>query len=686
MRNLVVHFLVLALVFGFPGALTAGDYKWIGQDVEKKWQSHAEFTGRGATNSLYGVEVSPFIPIAQNDNSIWFLNLRNNMFWKHGDFGHEFNIGGGYRRLMGDDGNWILGAYGFFDRLNSHHENHFNQGTLGVEAMWADWDARINGYLASDDEKFSDGEKAKASFEGGRVVVKSGIEQALSGFDAELGWRLPFDRDSVLGDTRIYAGGYFFDADLVNSLAGPKTRLEMRIHDVPGLWEGSRFTVSGAYRWDNERGSDVTGLIGLRIPIGAPNRSAPLTYVERRMTDSVVRDVFVVTRTALGKSEDAITGTGARITDTAFFDSDGDGSISDIDDPGSVGDAALCGAGCLLVGLDLSGDVDVDNVFLDHGQTVAGGGTHLVVSGADSGQKAVFTVPGEHPATITNDDTTAFILAENNTVAGLIFDFGVDRALELELGAGGLVAGVSTAADIYSNTFIGMRQAIEVDVQDGSTLELRLADNLFAGVGTGLDLFADDSFNVTVDVFANEFLGGGGVGLDFQLQPDGASSDPSVFELNVALNKFADLDIAIDTHAVLSEDEDYTHTTSIVANLFDDNDTDYHLSINGYSPAAEIVVDVELAKNHTDNSENFAHIEINPYYGTETLMGSVDIAVTGNDIQDIDDDAIEINVYDAPDVNIAGSCSSAMTFVAVTSTMATGTIAVSLNLIGESPV
>ena len=52
MRNLVVHILVFALVFGFPGALTAGNYNWIGQGGEKKWQSHAEFTGRGATNSV----------------------------------------------------------------------------------------------------------------------------------------------------------------------------------------------------------------------------------------------------------------------------------------------------------------------------------------------------------------------------------------------------------------------------------------------------------------------------------------------------------------------------------------------------------------------------------------------------------------------------------------------------------
>ena len=180
MRNLVVHFLVFALIFGFPGALTAGNYQWIGQSGEKKWQSHAEFSGRAATNSLWGVEIGPFIPIAQNDTEMWFLNLRNNMFWKHGDFGHEFNVGGGYRRLLGDS-SWILGAYGFFDRLESRYDNHFNQGTLGIEAMWVDWDARFNGYIASDDEKrASDAENATAKFSGGSVVVNSGIEQAMS--------------------------------------------------------------------------------------------------------------------------------------------------------------------------------------------------------------------------------------------------------------------------------------------------------------------------------------------------------------------------------------------------------------------------------------------------------------------------------------------------------------------------
>jgi hypothetical protein len=639
--------LVFSLFFGFPGALTAGDYKWVGQGGEKKWQSHAEFTGHAATNSVYGVGLSPFIPIAQDDVSMWFVNLRNDMFWEHGDFGHEFNLGGGYRRLMGDDGSWILGGYGFFDRMESRYDNHFNQGTLGVEAMWLDWDARINGYLADDDEKLtSNAQSAVAMFSSGTVVVKSGIEQAQSGFDAEVGWRLPFDLDSMLGDTRVYAGGFYFDSDMMSSIAGPKLRAEMRIHDIPGLWEGSRFTVSTSWRWDDERGSDLQGMLSLRIPIGAPTRTAPLTHVERRMTDSVVRDVFIVSQTGLGNAEGARTRTGVVIGDTAYFDEEGDGDITDIEDPGSVSDAIACGENCLLIGLDLTGDVEVDNETLMNGQTVAGGGSELVVYGANSGYAATVRLPGEHSAIITNDDTTAFHLAENNTIAGLTFDSSIDRALELEL------SGQSTSAALYQNQFFGLGTALEVDVEDDSSLMLYVTDNLFDTVGTGVDLWASDSFNVQLEVHGNRFIsvfGPVGTGLELDLAPDGGSGLPSSFALNASGNLFEEQETAIDTTVNVSGDQKYTHTTRIWENTFEYNAYgDYELDVYGSSPSGDVAIDVELRDNISEDGDTFADIYIDPI-----PYGSIDISIVGNDIEDSDDTPIQIAIYDSPDVHIA---------------------------------
>jgi hypothetical protein len=226
----------------------------------------------------HGLVLSPFMTLVQDDKSLVFINIRNTLFWQDGDFAHEINAGGGYRRLMGDSASWILGGYAFYDRLDSLYENKFDQGTLGLEALSQDFDVRMNAYIADMDKKEVGNQAKKVTLTGTQLSLSPNVEQSMSGFDAEVGWRLPFATDSILGDTRIYAGGFFFDASKVASIGGPRARFETRIHEVPFLWEGSRITVGAEYTWDDERSSEVTGLVSLRIPIGPPSRSAPLTY------------------------------------------------------------------------------------------------------------------------------------------------------------------------------------------------------------------------------------------------------------------------------------------------------------------------------------------------------------------------------------------------------------------------
>ena len=60
------------------------------------------------------------------------------------------------------------------------------------------------------------------------------------------------------------------------------------------------------------------------------------------------------------------------------------------------------------------------------------------------------------------------------------------------------------------------------------------------------------------------------------------------------------------------------------------------------------MIDVELRDNISENGDTFADIEIDPI-----PYGSVDISITGNDIEDSASTPIEIAIYDAPDVNIA---------------------------------
>lgn len=683
MRHLLVHLLVFSLVFGFPSfAFSAGpsdDFQWIFQKGEKKWLPQLELTGRPGNNDRYGMEIDPFIPIAQNDRSLIYLNVRNSLFWEEGDFSHEFNVGGGYRRLMGED-SWILGGYGFYDRMESRYNNVFNQGTLGVEALAWDWDARINGYIASSSDKSAPGAGgSKVSLSGTSLSMKTMREQAMSGVDAEVGYRLPFfGDDGVFSDMRLYAGGFFFDNDMVSSIAGPSARFEARIWEVPFLPAESRVTLGANYRWDTVRNSQVEGIVALRIPLGRPNRSEPLTHLERRMTDRVVRDVNIVTNTGLGAKEAVVTRTGVEIDDAYFFEEQkevgrglepgGDGSF---EDPFGLGEAVASGENNLLIGLARNGDIYAVNEELMPGQTVLGGGMPLYVWGAESGQKGMWVAPGE-AATLTGfgaadfarapyaDSQAALILTENNTIAGLFFEGYQNiqmRDTADSSGGGALGApppsgyalelnltGGTTMMDIYNNHFSQMEHAIEVDVFGGAVLQMYVWDNFFERMENGLDVWAPDDFQLTFDVYDNSFMNLDN-GLDFALFPGG--DDGNSFALNATGNLFSDNEVGIMTY-VSHNGGDYTHNSYIANNEFWSNSRDdYELTIEGGDPSGEIDVNVEVAHNVSRNGDTFVDIEtddsiwagqLNFYVHENTATG------TG--------EGISIDIDDAPDVNV----------------------------------
>src|SRR5690606_34194766 len=87
-------------------------------------------------------EMDAFIPVAQDDSSLLFLDFRGKF---DDDASREGNFGLGYRHIM--DGSWIAGTYVFYDRRRTELGNLFNQATLGFELLGEDWDIRANGYL-----------------------------------------------------------------------------------------------------------------------------------------------------------------------------------------------------------------------------------------------------------------------------------------------------------------------------------------------------------------------------------------------------------------------------------------------------------------------------------------------------------------------------------------------------------
>ena len=160
----------------------------------------------------------------------------------------------GYRRLLNSD--WIVGGYGFFDYRHSENDNNFIQGTLGVEALSVDWDFRVNGYIPEGGTKRVDA-LTRAEVVGNQLFVREGLERGLYGFNAEAGWRLPIKAAEV----RLYGGGYWFDADGADTVAGPRGRLEVRLTDLDFLGPGARLTFGVEGQWDDPRGGQVFGIV-----------------------------------------------------------------------------------------------------------------------------------------------------------------------------------------------------------------------------------------------------------------------------------------------------------------------------------------------------------------------------------------------------------------------------------------
>lgn len=359
-----------------------------------KWGAHLDFEGRWGESRSLG-DAGLFAPLWQSPVSLLFADLR---FKYDNDDSREGNFGLGLRHMLANG--WNVGAYGYFDRRRTGSGQYFNQATFGLEALSADWDLRANVYLPFGERTKSLGLSGGAPFaelaNGTIEVVTPGLseqlERALTGFDGEIGWRLPVFSEGSLAQLRAYAGGYWFDGGgLVADIHGPRGRLELSFDDPLGL-AGARFTLGGEVQHDDLRGTQAYATARLRIPLQAPDRSLPkLTAQEARMTERVVRDVDVVTGHATvvtPQTREAAINTYNNQTVTSAVQVDA-----------ASGQAALqtaldngIGGGVVILNGDLSGLAVPTDLSLNG--TLLGGGAALPVRGAVSGTQVSFLAPG----------------------------------------------------------------------------------------------------------------------------------------------------------------------------------------------------------------------------------------------------------------------------------------------------
>jgi hypothetical protein len=480
--------------------------KALAQDA--KWQPWVELGGMVGTERSFG-DGDIFIPVWQDQTSLLFGDLRG-----RGDSQGtgEGNFGLGYRTQI--DPGWILGGWGYFDIQDSKYDNTFYQATIGAEALSVDWDFRVNGYIPFNSDGHSVDGKAKLQISGNSIQLRAGEEKSLFGFDGEVGWRLPVLPADGDMDVRAFIGGYYFTNDDVDTVAGPRGRIEARLYDIDLLGLQSRLTLDGEIQWDQVRGTQALGGLELRIPLGMiTGQSGPrLSPLDRRMVDRVQRDVDIVTQAgAFGHPEDVIVdGLTVKTHTIVFADAGGAGKGTKVD-PIDLNAAPGLepGKNAIIVAMGDDGPIGIAGPLqLDAGQALIGGGSKVKLTGADSGQSVTFHAPGARPTLIGND-----------TEAELV---------ELAAGGQNRVTGLDLAGD-FNNGIFGADMARAV-ITDNSI------DGADPGVGDGI-LLANDGGAASsfIDIARNTISNMSGNGIRVASYLRGAASPGGAFSQQIEI-------------------------------------------------------------------------------------------------------------------------------------------------------
>ncbi len=198
----------------------------------------------------------------------------------------EVNFGIGYRQLLPNQ-KIILGANAYYDYRDVGYGN-YDQWGVGIEMLSSWIDARANYYNPEDKKlvvntqtettsrqstrtssSWSDVYPEDYGFYQDYVVTRTlttetitrtfeQYQQALGGFDLELGTRLPLPAKSETIEAKVFGGYYDFDRDFGDDAQGWKARAEIRLLS-------SLFLDAGLYENDDLTGSDW--FVGARFSV-----------------------------------------------------------------------------------------------------------------------------------------------------------------------------------------------------------------------------------------------------------------------------------------------------------------------------------------------------------------------------------------------------------------------------------
>ncbi len=180
-----------------------------------------------------------------------------------------FNAGGylGYRRLL-DDGAGVFGLWAGVDYFNTNESNEFARAIAGVEYFGPSVIARANAFVPFDSTS------AEWTVTSGGFI-NTYDEKVPSGFDAEVGLRMPVAMDSFVkpGEFRIFAGAYDFIGldDNGGDVLGGRARAELDLYPFDAHPD-TRLSFEAMYAYDKHSGDQYGAGVKLSIPLGVTNK------------------------------------------------------------------------------------------------------------------------------------------------------------------------------------------------------------------------------------------------------------------------------------------------------------------------------------------------------------------------------------------------------------------------------
>lgn len=536
------------------------------------------------------------IPVFLLRTDLLFINPRG--AWSDNG-GEEFNLGLGARHLFPDK-NLILGGNVFYDRRTTALDNTFNQVGIGVELISIWIDARLNGYLpehgvqAADDYIVTSGttrEQAEywyAPAAHGHTVSQAGYaitevydwknlqhyqtkERAMSGFDAEIGSRLPIPVVMDHAEVKAFVGYYEFNAPYGDETAGVKARLEVRPVSTVCLdvsWYGDEELLGSRYsigfratipfdlaRLSRGANPFAGALDGLRVGDSPAAISA-------RMTEMVVRDLHVRTDVSEPREivEDRRQLTKTMLTherrdyteilasDVTFVSGDNRSGTENgtWETPYRQINAGVQNAIGAMVYVDKAGRDYHENVVLRDGITLWGSGAPLC------GSHGVFQ-GGRYPVVNGGGEGPAITLANKVRVIGFELVQPAGSPVASPVIYGGNVSGVTLADNLICGNGAAVN-GIALSSIWKPALDATLWHNRVTGAREGGILVSSVSVpDVNLVLAGNTVTGNGGDGVlisaveagDFRVRLSGRYSENGGVGVNLAGNPVQNADVVL---------------------------------------------------------------------------------------------------------------------------------------------